>query len=51
MVNDICFYSYKRFLSTDHKYRKNIKDFIIGGVERDVALPVPSGEKLYDMVL
>ena len=29
---------------------KNIKDFFVGIVEKDVALPVPSGEELYDMV-
>jgi len=37
-------------LSTDHKYRKNRKDLFIGRDERDVAIPVPSGEELYDMV-
>jgi hypothetical protein len=37
-------------LPTDYKYRKNINDFFIGRVERDVALSVPSGEELYDMV-
>jgi hypothetical protein len=35
----------------NHKYRKNRKNFFIDRVERDVALRVPSSEKLYDMVL
>jgi len=35
----------------DHKYRKNRKNFFIGRVERDVAQPIPSSEKLYDVVL
>jgi hypothetical protein len=34
----------------DHKYRKNIKDFIIGRVENDVTHPRFSGEELYDVV-
>jgi len=37
-------------LPTDHKYRKNINDFFVGRVERDVTSPLPLGEKLYDMV-
>jgi hypothetical protein len=35
---------------TDHKYRKNKKEFFVAQVERNVALPVPSGEELYDEV-
>jgi hypothetical protein len=31
---------HRRFLSSDYKYRKNIKDFFVGRVERDVALPL-----------
>ena len=34
----------------DHRYRKNIKDFFIGKVEKDVAPPCLSGEELYDVV-
>jgi hypothetical protein len=37
-------------LPTDHRYRKNIKDFFVGRVEKDVAPPCLSGEELYDMV-
>ena len=42
------FYCHYRFLPTVHKYRK---DFFVGIFERDVVLPVLSGEKLYDVVL
>jgi hypothetical protein len=38
------------FLPTDHKYRKNKKDFFIGRDEKDVAPPLPLSEKLYDVV-
>jgi len=44
------FYCHRQFLPTDHKYRKNINDFFVGRVERDVTSPLPLGEKLYDMV-
>jgi len=44
------FYCHWRFLPTDHRYRKNIKDFFVGRVEKDVAPPCLSGEELYDMV-
>jgi hypothetical protein len=40
-----------RFLPTNHRYRKNIKDFFIGRVEKDVAPPRLSGEELHDVVL
>jgi hypothetical protein len=43
MVVKHLFYYHLRFLSTDHKYKKNRKDFFAGRVKRDVAL---SGEKL-----
>jgi hypothetical protein len=33
-----------------HKFIKNRNDFFIGIVERDVASPLLSGEKLYNMV-
>jgi hypothetical protein len=32
-------------LPTDHKYRKNKKDFFVGIVKKDVAPPRLSGEK------
>jgi len=32
-------------------FRKNRKDFFVGRVERDVALPLLWGEELYDVVL
>jgi len=38
------FYFHQQFLLTGHKYRKNIKDFFIGRVEKDVALPLFSSE-------
>jgi len=41
---------HRRFLSTNHRYRKNIKDFFVGRVKNDVAPPCLSGEELYDMV-
>jgi hypothetical protein len=44
------FFSQQRFLSTNHKYKKNRKDFFIVIVERDVVLPIPLGEELYDVV-
>jgi hypothetical protein len=50
MVNHF-FYCHQRFLPTNHKYRKNINDFFVGRVERDVAPPIPSDEELYDVVL
>jgi hypothetical protein len=34
----------------DHKCRKNINDFFIGKVEKDVAPPYFFGEELYDVV-
>jgi hypothetical protein len=37
-------------LPTDHKYKKNKKDFYVSRVEKDVASPLPSDEELYDVV-
>jgi hypothetical protein len=34
----------------DHKYRKNINDFFVGRIEKDVAPPHLSGEELYDVM-
>jgi hypothetical protein len=36
-------------LLTDHKYRKNKKDFFAGKVEKDVALTLLLVEELYDV--
>jgi len=41
---------HRRFLSLNHRYRKNIKDFFIGRVEKDVASLRLSGEELHDVV-
>jgi len=41
---------YRRFLPTNHRYRKNKKDFFVKRVEKDVAPPRFSGEKLQDVV-
>jgi hypothetical protein len=41
---------HRRFLPTNHKYRKNRKDFFVGRVEKDVAPPCLSGEELDDVV-
>jgi hypothetical protein len=38
-------------LPTDHEYKKNINDFFVGRIKRDVAPLILSGEKLYDVVL
>jgi hypothetical protein len=45
------FFCHQWFLPTDHKYRKNINDFFIDRVEKDVASLLPLGEELYDVVL
>ena len=45
------FYRHRRFLPTDHEYKKNINDFFVGRIIRDVAPLILSGEKLYDVVL
>jgi hypothetical protein len=44
------FYCHRRFLPPNHRYRKNRKDFFVGRVEKDVAPPRLSGEKLHDVV-
>jgi len=43
----IFFYCHRRLLPIDHKSRKN---YFVGRVERDIALPISLGEELYDMV-
>ena len=45
------FYCHMRFLPTNHKFRKNRKDWFVDRVESDVAPPLFSGEELYDIVL
>ena len=47
---DSFFYCHHRFLPQNHRYRKNRKDFFVGGVENDVAPPRLSGEELLDIV-
>jgi len=44
------FYCHRRFLPPYHRYRKNMKDFFVGRVEKDVAPPCLSGEELHDVV-
>ena len=44
------FYCLHRFLPHNHRYRKNIKDFFVGTVEKDVAPPRLSSEELHDVV-
>jgi hypothetical protein len=41
---------HRRFLQPNHRYKKNIKDFFIGRVEKNVAPPRLSGEELLDVV-
>jgi hypothetical protein len=41
---------HRRFLPLYHRYRKNIKDFFVGRVEKDVASLHLSGEELHDVV-
>jgi hypothetical protein len=35
------FHCHQRFFPSNQKYIKNIKDFFVGRVKRDVALPIP----------
>jgi len=44
------FYCYRRFLPSNHIYKKNIKDFFIGREEKDVAPSHLSSEELHDVV-
>jgi len=44
------FYCHCRFLPLNHRYRKNIKDFFVGRVEKDVASLHLSSEELHDVV-
>jgi hypothetical protein len=44
------FYCHRRFLPTNHKYRKNRRDFFVGKVEKNVAPPCLSGKELHDVV-
>jgi hypothetical protein len=38
------------FLPTNHRYRKNKKDFFVSRVEKDVAPPCLSSDELHDVV-
>ena len=49
--NTPTFYCHRHFLPPNHRYKKNIKDFFVGRVEKDVAPPCLSGEELLDIVL
>jgi len=42
------FYCHRRFLPTNHRYIKNIKNFFVGRIKKDVAPPRLSGEELND---
>jgi len=44
------FYCHCRFLPTNHRYRKNKKDFFVSRVEKDVAPPCLSSDELHDVV-
>jgi len=44
------FYCHCHFLPTNHRYRKNINDFFVGRVEKDVAPLCLFGEELHDIV-
>jgi len=44
------FYCHRRFLSPNHRYIKNKKDFFVGRVEKDVAPLCLSGEELIVIV-
>jgi hypothetical protein len=50
LINDGKTSFFDCFLLTSHKYKKNIKDFFVSRVERDVAPSFLLGEELYDMV-
>jgi len=44
------FYCHRRFLPTNHRYRKNKKNFIVSRVEKDVAPPRLFGEEFHYVV-
>ena len=44
------FYCHRRFLPPNHRYKRNIKDFFVGRVEKDVAPSRVFGEELHDVV-
>ena len=44
------FYCHHRFLPLNQTYRKNIKDFFVGRVDKDVASSHLSGEELHYIV-
>jgi hypothetical protein len=43
------YYYHWQFLPINHKYRKNINDFFVGKVKRDVVSSIPSSAELYDV--
>jgi hypothetical protein len=44
------FYYHRRFLPTNHRYRKNKKDFFVSRVEKDVAPSCLSDDELHDII-
>jgi hypothetical protein len=44
------FYCHHRFLPTNHRYKKNKKDFFIRRVEKDVVPLCLSDDELHDVV-
>jgi len=44
------FYCHRCFLPLNRRYRKNINDFFVGRVKKDVAPPRLYGEELLDVV-
>jgi hypothetical protein len=45
------FYCHWQFLPTDHRFRKNKKDFFVSIVKRNVAPLLLSGKELYNVML
>jgi len=43
------FYSHRRLLPTNHRYRNNTNDFFVGRVKKDVAPSHLFGEELHDV--
>jgi hypothetical protein len=44
------FYYHRRFLPTNHRYRKNKNDFFVSRVEKDVAPSCLSDDELHDII-
>ena len=50
MTVNCLFFFHWQFLPTNHKNKRNRKDFFVGRVKKDVALLLLLGEELYDVV-